>query len=68
MKKGTKRIAGYAITAIAIYYVYRSSKQSISQGSEAMKTFLTPATNPANSGANDPSLQLYGIGNPPNWY
>mgnify|MGYP001340149685 FL=1 len=67
MKKSTKRILGYTITAAAIYYVFKTRMIPIDGSSTTMT--LMPQSVPANGqGANDPSLQLYGIGNPPNWY
>ena len=67
MKKSTKRILQYGITAIALYYVYKTTMIPIDGSSTTMT--LIPQSAPANTqGARDPSLQLYGIGNPPNWY
>ena len=65
MKQGTKKMLAYGVAAAAIYYFYRST---MSAGRETMQT-LMPQSAPANAqGSSDPSLQLYGIGNPPNWY
>ena len=67
MKKSTKRILGYGIAAAALYYVYTTRMIPIDGSTTTMN--LMPQSVPANTqGAKDPSLQLYGIGNPPNWY
>lgn len=61
MKKGTKKMLVYGVAAAAVYYIY-TTRMSTTMA-------LMPQSVPANTqGAKDPSLQLYGIGNPPNWY
>jgi hypothetical protein len=61
MKKGTKKMLAYGVAAVAVYYFYNRTM--------SMAPMLVPQSVPVNTqGAKDPSLQLYGIGNPPNWY
>ena len=61
MKKGTKKMLAYGVAAAAVYYFATRTM--------SMAPVLMPQSAPANAqGAKDPSLQLYGIGNPPNWY
>lgn len=61
MKKATKRILGYGIAAAAVYYIYTTRMS-------ATMTLMPQSVPAVTQGAKDPSLQLYGIGNPPNWY
>ena len=61
MKKGTKKILAYSIAAATVYYIYTTRISTTMT--------LMPQSVPANTqGPKDPSLQFYGIGNPPNWY
>ena len=61
MKKGTKKMLAYGVAAAAVYY--------FATRTTGLAPMLMPQSAPARSqGSEDPSLQLYGIGNPPNWY
>ena len=65
MKKGTKKMLAYGVAAVAVYYFYNRTMSM----APMLVPQSVPASMPANDqGAKDPSLQLYGIGNPPNWY
>jgi hypothetical protein len=74
MKKGTKKILAYSIAAATVYYIYTtriSTTMTLMPQSVPANTQMTlmPQSVPANTqGPKDPSLQFYGIGNPPNWY
>ena len=66
MKKGTKKLIGYGLVGVAIYYMFmqtkRSHDRSSNYGSNSSKSKF-PCSKFDSS-----ELQLYGMGNPPNWY
>jgi hypothetical protein len=61
MKQSTKKMIIYAGIGLFLYQaIYGSYKAGSEYGQQ-----LFPASTAANANSN---LQLYGIGNPPNWY
>ena len=66
MKKGTKKLIGYGLVGVAIYYMFMQTKRSHDEVQTMVQTQVRASSSAPKFDSSE--LQLYGMGNPPNWY
>ena len=64
MKKGTKKLIAYGLVGVAIYYMYMQTKHT----HDEVQTMVQQTVAPSPQQLDTSELQLFGMGNPPNWY
>lgn len=66
MKQKTKKMIGYGIVGVAIYYMFNSYRNTAAQIPGLVQDYeAQQARAQANASEYD---GMFGIGNPPNWY
>ena len=64
MKKGTKKLIAYGVVGVALYYMFMQTREAHSE----VQTMVQERVMPAPQQLDTSELQLFGMGNPPNWY